>query len=478
MISALSYLLLAFAAPGSGDNVSDGAAWGGFRGNNGCGVAESATLPDSMEPEEAHWRVEVPPGYSSPIVAGDHVFVTAEQRNDGLLVTLCLDRETGEEVWRDSVEFDGKRVGANSGAAPSPASDGEVVAVLFHAVGLIVYRVDGKEMWRADLGDFNIPHGMSTSPVIHGDTVVVLVDQDSGSFLVAFDRDSGEERWRVNRKGHTHTYSTPTIYEPDEGPTQVIANGSGEISGYSLETGERRWWMRGSAWQTKSVPVIVGDTCIVNAYMVPTSEFGIPKLTESWADALDNRDANEDGKIGRDEWTGLPMLQQAWFIFDLDGDDLLDEDDYNYLVAAGSQVGGLFAIGLDGEGDVTDTHVRWQFDGKRGLPDIPSPIADDGLLYMIKEGGILTAVDVETGEVVKQARVAAADRYYASPVIAGDRMLTTSFSGQLTVIGTGREWEELSNFDLEEETWSTPAIAGDQVFVRTQKALYCFDGRS
>ena len=447
--------------------------WGGFRGNNGAGVAESPGLPDKLSADACGlWEASIPPGYSSPTVCGERVFLTAAEGKE--LSTICLDRATGEERWAKVIEFSGKRTGANSPAAPSPVTDGRAVYVCFHDVGLIAYDLDGNEKWRQEMEGFDIPHGMSTSPVVHGDLVVLLIDQDSKSELVAFEKSTGEVRWRTEREGTTHSYSTPTIYAPAEGPTQVVVSGSFQIAGYALETGEKIWWANGAAWQTKSVPVIVGDTAIVNAYMVPSTEFGVPALNQTWEEILAEKDADEDGLIARSEWNDIPALQQAWFIFDLDNDEMLDEDDYAYLVSTGHSTGGLFAIKLDGTGDVTDTHIVWENDQKRGLPDIPSPIVVDGVIYLVKEGGILTSIDAATGEVVKQARIGEPDRYYASPVAAAGRIVTASHGGQLTVVQAGREWEVVSSEDLQEEVWSTPAIAGDQVFIRTQFALYCF----
>ncbi len=447
--------------------------WGGFRGNHGAGLADSPGIPDVLSPAScAVWEASLPPGYSSPIVAGDRVFVTGAEGTE--LSTTCLDRETGEVVWERTVEFSGKRTGANSPAAPSPATDGERLFVCFHDVGVIAYDLDGDEQWRQEMPPFEIPHGMSTSPVLHGDLVILLMDQDADSRLVAFDKATGEVRWEVAREGATHSYSTPTIYAPEEGPAQVIVSGSLQIAGYDVATGERIWWMNGAAWQTKSVPVLVGDVCVVNAYMVPSTEFGVPAMSQTWEEILAEKDADEDGKIAREEWNDIPALQQAWFIFDLDNDEKLDREDYEYLASTGTATGGLFAIRLDGKGDVTDSHVVWRYRGNRGLPDIPSPLAVDGIVYLIKEGGLLTAVDAATGEVLKQGRVGQPDRYYASPVAAAGRIVTASHSGQLSVIEAGKEWEVVSTEDLAEETWSTPAIAGDQVFVRTQHALYCF----
>jgi len=130
------------------------------------------------------------------------------------------------------------------------------------------------------------------------------------------------------------------------------------------------------------------------------------------------------------------------------------------------------------QGNVTESHVKWKYDDRRGLPDCPSPLFLDGHLYVIKEGGLFTAFDGESGEVVKQGRVGDPDRYFASPVAAAGRIVTASVSGQVAVVSSGPEWEVLSVHDLQEDIWSTPAIADGQVFVRTGKALYCFEDLS
>ena len=469
MIAAFALALLPLQDAHQGKDTAP--AWGGFRGNNGSGVA-AGSVPKSLDPEEvALWRVEVPAGYSSPVVAGSRLFLTAVDGTE--LLTIAIDRQSGDELWRRGIEFDGARVGMNSSAAPSPITDGERVYSLFHAAGLVVYDVEGEELWRQDLGAFDIPHGMATSPILVDGKVVQLVDQDAESFLVAFDAKTGKEHWRVERPGSTHSYATPAIYRPAEGPAQIVVPGALRLQSYSAADGKLLWWVDGLAWQTKCVPVIEGDHCFVNAYMVSSSEFGIPALEATWEDELVKRDADGDGVISREEFPG-DMIQQAWFIFDLDGDEKLDEDDWNYLGLAGRAVGGLFSIDLTGSGDVTKTHLRWKFGDRRGLPDCPSPLLMEGLLYVLKDGGLLTAIDPDSGEVVKQDRVGAPDRYFASPVGAGGRIVTASVDGQLAVIQGGAEWEVLSVADLEEEIWSTPAIADGQVFVRSQGALWCF----
>ncbi|MFT5153091.1 MAG: outer membrane protein assembly factor BamB [Planctomycetota bacterium] len=455
--------------------IGDTPEWGSFRGNNGNGVSTATVVPAKFDLDtNLLWKIDTRSGYSSPIVAGKRVFMTAAMGTK--LSTHCIDLDTGEETWIREIDFDGKRVGANSSASPTPACDGERVYCLFHHIGMVVYDLEGKELWRNDLGaPYNIPHGLATSPVLHDGRVIVQVDQDTDSHLIALDAATGEVSWNVERPGSTHSYATPVVYEPKDGPAQLIVSGSNQVAGYALADGERIWWVDGGAWQSKSLPVLHNDLCIVNSYMVSSSEFGGPRITQSWKETLEERDENKSGFIERDEWDD-PVMMQAWFIFDLDGDDMLNETDFNYLKNAGTAVGGLFAVKMNGKGNVTDTHIAWKYDKRRGLSDVTSPVLYDGVVYMLKEGGIMTAMDAATGELGKQSRVGEGDRYFASPVAADGKLVTASQSGQLSVVKAGSEWEVLSTLNLGEELWSTPALADGLVIVRSQKALYCFFG--
>jgi outer membrane protein assembly factor BamB len=122
---------------------------------------------------------------------------------------------------------------------------------------------------------------------------------------------------------------------------------------------------------------------------------------------------------------------------------------------------------------VTYTHVLWKYD--KGLPNIPSPLLYRDVLYVLREGGILTTLDPKTGAVLKQARIdGALGSYFASPVAADGKIFTASQEGKVAVLNAGRQWTVASVNNFDEEIWSTPAMAGNQVIIRTQNALYCF----
>ena len=285
LAAALSVILPLVAA-------EDGPDWNGFRGNNA--VAERAKLPDAFKKDGALWRADVPAGYSSPVVSGDDLIVTATEEKS--LLTICLDRRTGEERWRTAIEFSGEKAGIGSPSAPTPAADGTGIYVAFKDVGMVAFELDGKERWRQSLGDLSIPHGLAASPVMHGDVVIMQVDEDLKAYLVAFDKRTGEQKWRTERTGFLHGYSSPVIYAPEQGDAEVIVNGSFKICGYSVETGDMLWWVDGAAYAAMTVPVIVGDRCFVNAYQLPTSEFGMPPMTQSFDELLKEHDANVEGR--------------------------------------------------------------------------------------------------------------------------------------------------------------------------------------
>lgn len=461
--------------------------WGSFRGNNGAGLCAGAKLPEALDPEGTlMWRVDVPGGYSSPVIAQKNLYLTGVSAKpaggtvSGKLVTLCLDAFTGDMRWKKELDFSGARPGQNSSAAPSPVTDGEVVVALFHHLGLVAYDAQGKELWKQPIGPFNIPHGMSTSPLLYKDLVVLQVDQDAGAYLVAYDRKSGKQVWRTDRPGVTHSYATPAIWQPASGAPQVIVSGTFQIAGYALESGAKTWWVDGSGWMTKCIPIVSGNRCFVNSFSPSLSDMEYPSFSGTFEEALAlhdaaDKDGKKDGKIAKSEY-GNEQLHTVWFLFDLDNDDLLDKGEWGFAIASNDARGGLFAIDLDGKGDVTKSKVAWRNDDKRGLSNYASPLLVGDSVFMIDDGGLLTSFDAKTGKVVRQERVGQPDQYYASPVTGDGKIYLASLGGVLSVVSAEPEWKELASHHLEDEVvWATPALAGKSVYVRGKEALYCFE---
>lgn len=461
---------LATATPSNAD------AWPRFRGENARGVADAAPLPgDADKQKSLLWRVSAPPGYSSPVIEGGRVYLTGFEGEK--LFTLCLDAKTGKERWRrEAPRARTTKRPVNTPVSTTAATDRRGVYVLFEDFGLLAYSRDGKERWRKPLGQFKVPYGLGASPIVADAKLILLLDQDTDSFLAAFDPKEGKQLWRTERPEAQHGFSTPVVYRPAQGGAQLVVLGSHELAGYALASGEKLWWVRGMAWQAKCTPVIDGDSVYVNSSMPNMSELDKREKLAAFGEVLKAKDANQDGRVGQDE-APHEAMKKLWFLYDLDGDGLLDEKEWKVAQSRDAAKSGLYAIALGGRGDVTDTHVRWRHE--RSLPNIPTPLVYRGVLYLLREGGILTTFDPATGKVLKQGRLEGAlDPYFASPIAGDGKLFFASQSGKVSVVKAAGEFELLGVSDLGEEIWSTPALADGRLFIRTQKALYCFSRKT
>jgi len=464
-LSIISCVLAAQAEP----------VWTRFRGPNGTGVAETGKLPDQFgKDRNLQWRTPLGAGFSSPVIGDKCVFVTAfEGKKAGQKAwTTCLDRKSGKELWRAQGFALAKDFpSVNTPVSATPVTDGRNVYVFFEAVGLISYDENGRERWRRELGGLNNPYGMANSPVLAGDTLILQADQDLDSYLIGLSPRDGAIKWKTKRPEANHGYSTPVVWQPKGKPAQLIVSGSYQVAGYSVSTGEKLWWVDGMAWQAKSTPIVDGGMLYVHSWMVELSELAKLPPGRSWTQLLEDLDANKDGKIGKDEAPDKEMVR-IWFLYDLDRSGFIEQKDYEQIQARSTSKSGLFAIKLGGEGNLTK-QIVWK--AEKQLPNIPSPLLYRGVLYILREGGILTAYDPKDGTVLKQGRVEGAlDAYFASPIAGDGKIFLAAKGGKIAVLQAGADWSVLQVNDLDEETWSTPAIDGAHLYVRTQAAVYCF----
>lgn len=440
--------------------------WPQFRGPNGTGVAEGSALPAEFNAtKNVVWKTVVPFARSSPVVTSDRVFLTATEADK--LVTIALDRKTGKVLWRrDVVRARHMPIyKANDGAAPSPVSDGKNVYAFFAELGLISYGPDGKERWRVPLGPFNSFYGMGGSPVLAGNTLVMVCDQRTDSFIVAVDARNGKELWRKTRSNF-EAYSTPAIYKPKNGPAQVIVAGSQSVDGYSLDKGERLWWVTKIGSYPKGVPVFGPDMVYVIA------DGGDDPFLPPFDEALKG-DTNKDQKLQREEVKANADAYDHFGWLDSNNDGVIERAEFDFVRNSTISGHGVTAIRLAGRGDLTSSNVVWRV--KKAYPSIPSPLIYRDVMYLMKEGGIVSSLNPASGEVLKQGRTPdALEEYYASPVAADGKIFMVSASGKVTVLKTGAQWEILATNDLDEEVWATPAIAGNNLYIRTRNAMYSF----
>ncbi len=447
--------------------------WPQFRGPNASGVSPASGLPVEFGPDKnIIWKVALPPGNSSPVLTADRIFLTAYEGNQ--LLTFCLDRASGKILWRRQVMAgrEEKLNKLNDRASPTPVTDGTNVYVFFGDFGLVSYGPDGNERWRMPLGPFTNLHGMAASPILAEGKLIQVCDQDAGSYLLALDPATGRALWKIPRPESTHGFSTPILHRGTSGPPELIVPGAYQITAYSLDTGEKLWWVRGSTWQVKSAPVIGEGVLYFNGWAPggdPGEQFELPPFAE----VVRDHDVNRDGRLGRQELPKPFQPTGSWEAIDLDDDGLLDERDWGFFRARRAARNSVVAVRLGGRGDLTPSNVLWRY-GK-SLPDVACPLLYGKALYLARTGGILTTLDPATGEVIKQGRLTGAlEGYYSSPVGADGKVYLASQGGKVVVLKAGGQWEILAVNELDAECYATPAVAGGRLYIRTRQTLYCF----
>lgn len=447
--------------------------WIRFRGPNGSGISTATNVPVQFGPtQNLLWRLELPTGYSSPILLGDRIYVTGVRSNS--LVTFAIDRAAGKILWERSAPAEAKPPvdKRNNPASPSVAVDTGGVYVFFPDYGLVTYDLAGKELWKMPLGPFNNIYGMGASPVIVGDSLVLSCDQSTGSYVIGVNKKTGQLKWKSPRPEAKSGHATPIVWRNKEGKDEILIPGSFLLISYDAATGEKKWWVRGLSFEIKSTPVISGDTLYINGYGAPENDPGrkinIPASAEIWPTI----DADKDGLIARTEF---PKLSAAfWFdVADLDLNGKLTKEEWEYYRAALDSENGMLAIRLGGTGDMTEKSVRWKY--QRAVPQLPSPLVYQNVLYMVNDGGIVTTLNPETGAVIKQGRLTGAlGTYFASPIAADGHVFFVSQPGVVAVLPPSGDLTPLFVNDLKEDTYATPAVADGRLYVRTTQALWAF----
>jgi outer membrane protein assembly factor BamB len=453
------------------------ADWPRYRGPNGTGIGEAMKLPAELGKEKnVAWKASTVKGNSSPIVIKDRLFFTGHEGDERIL--FCFDAVKGTELWRRAVTKARVESGhpLNGPTTPTPATDGRNVFAFFPDFGLVAYDFAGKEQWRVPMGPFAPIQGLAASPIYTEGNVVLLIDTPQEAYLVAFNSRTGEEAWRRERPtGFLGSYSTPSLYEPKSGPAQIIVAGGVELTGYQAKTGERLWWANGVTSGPAALPLISGDSVFT---LEPAGED-----PPTFASMPGQYDANKDGKLDiAAEMTGTKLNDEIYrrIFKGIDrnagnGDGVLTVEEWDKSWDPKNPAGGLVRTKLGGKGDVTKTHVGWR--QRKSLPYVTAPLLLGGTLYVVRNGGILAAYRAESGELIRQERLKdAPGEYYASPVFADGKMYFASKDGKVTVIkpDAAGSWETLASADLDEQIIATPAIAGNRIYIRTDRTLYCF----
>lgn len=413
--------------------------WHQWRGPDATGVAPQGNPPiEWSQTKNLKWKVEIPGhGKSTPIIWGNRVFITTAintgkivegaakpedqpERQFGIkfpntlyrFVVLCLDRQTGKVIWEktavEELPNEGHH-GDNSYASASPFTDGKLLFVSFGSRGLYCYDLDGNLQWQKKLDNVQtrLSFGEGSSPVAHGDTVILTRDNETKSMILALDTKNGEVRWEAARD-ETSAWATPLIVDYN-GTTQVITNATRKVRSYDLKTGKVLWECAGQVANVTPSPVQCGE-------------------------------------------------------------DVICMSGYKGSVA--------MSLPLASTGDISGTDkIAWKFD--RDTPYVPSPLLYGDLLFFNKlNNGILVCLDAKTGkQVLESTRLQGISNIYASPVGAADRVYFVGRDGTTLVLKRSTNVEVLATNRLDDLIDASPAIAGDQLFLRGQQHLYCLQSQ-
>lgn len=472
------------------DSTTPKAVWAQFRGPNASGITGEEDVPVDFGPQtNVRWKTSVLPGASSPCVWGDRIFLTGFENSAKRLEVLCLNRESGQILWRRDVQTQQiEKVHASSTpASGTTATDGERVYAYFGSRGLLCYDYDGNLLWSIDLPVPQMRNGTGTSPVIVGDVVLLNRDQKTDPQLLAVNKVTGEIVW-----SHPHLfgpgiisegYATPIVWKD-----QVILHTHEGIRAIKLSDGELVWQVN-AATTGCSTPVISGNTLFVATWQ----NLGEPALRTELPtfEQLLEHDADNSGTIGfaefpakyrlfdrpeaSDEKYVNAPLRMVLGMVDADKNREVTQDEWKQFGQRFSNFvkdHGLLAIQLGGQGNVTETHVRVL--QKQNIPEVPSPLAHDDQIYIVKNGGIVTCLDAISGKRLARKRLSATGSYYASPIAVGDRIYLTSVQGVVTVLRAGKQLEVIAENDLGERIMATPAAVDGTLYVRTNEHLYAF----
>lgn len=426
-------------------------AWPSFRGTAASGVAEGQALPatwNAATGENIAWKVPVPGlAHSSPIVWGDRIYLTSaissradatftpglygdgtasEDRTPHKWVVIAIDRRTGATAWQ-SIAYEGepreKRHIKSTYASATPATDGRTVVALFGSQGLYAFDAGGRLKWKKDLGVLNVgaydlpeyEWGTASSPIIYNNLVIVQCDQQSGSFLLAADLETGKTVWRTDRD-ELPSWGTPNVFVPEGGAApELVTNASNFVRGYDPATGKELWRLGGSSKITAPTPVFGKGLMIVASGRAPERPIF----------------AIRPG--GRGDITPKP-----------------DE--------------------------TISASLAWSKRGRGSY--MPTPLAYGDHLYVLSNAGLFDAYELVTGnEVYRQRLPHKGSGFSASPVGADGRIYLSSEDGDMFVVRVGAAFELLNVNPMGEPLMSTPAIAGGRMYVRGLKHLFAIGAK-
>lgn len=410
-----------------------GADWLRFRGPGGSGVSADTGVPVAWsDSENVKWKTALPgPGSSSPIVVGERVLVTCysgygEKRGEpGRIEDLkrhlvSIDRADGKVVWSKTVDavlpedpFSGMGIPEHGYASSTPVSDGERIYVFFGKTGVLAFEMDGKRLWQTDVGqESSARRWGSAASPVLYKDTVIVNASEESQSVRALDKATGKEVWKAEAASLEMAYNTPALVELEGGRTDLVIPVPYEIWGLNADTGRLTWFAETELAGNVSPSPIVHDGVV---YALG----GIPRIA-------------------------------------------------------------TVAVRAGGKDDVTGSHVLWT---SSDASYITSPVFHDGNLYWVSDQGIALCVNAKSGETIYKERLPGSGGggrggkpFYASVVLAGDKLYSVSRKTGTIVLAAKPEFEQLAHNRLESDETDfngSPAVSEGEMFLRSNGFLYC-----
>jgi outer membrane protein assembly factor BamB len=394
--------------------------WTHLRGNKLDGHAEGTDFPvhfsDSLN---VGWKTAVPGlGWSSPVVFGNQIWVTAATRDGKKMSAICVDFTSGK-IMKELLLFEPDTIqnihATNSYATPTPCIEDGSLYVHFGTYGTACINT-GDFSTRWSRTDLNCQHmqGAASSLLLYRDFLIVHIEGTDVQYIAALDKKTGRTVWKTERPQAYYkdiapvsrkAYITPLIVSVD-GQDQLISNGAQMCIAYDPNTGEERW----SVWY--------GHDSTVG---MPLAYNGLVYFNSGW----------------------IFLENTPWFVR-------------------------FFAVDPHGKGDVSKTHVKWEME--EDVPQITTPVIVDGKIYMVHERGATTCVDAMTGKIIWKDKLKG--QFNASPISAGGNIYIPEVRGTIYVVKPGDKFQLVAENKLESQIKATPAFVDGSIIIRTEKYLY------
>lgn len=395
--------------------------WPNWRGPNSNGTSNEKNLPVKWsDTENVVWKLAMPDrSGSTPVVWGSTIFLNVAEgtRTSGALSLWAVDRVKGTVLWKRPLGTGDELRRKQNMSSPSPVTDGRTVWIMTGTGFLRAFDFKGKELWirdiQKDYGKFGLNHGYASTPLLHAGSLYLPVlhgmKTDDPSYLLRLDARTGRTIWRVERP-------TPAIVEsPDSYVTPTLYKESG-----------------------RDLILLSGGDCLTA----------------------------HDPANGAEIWRAYGLNPQNIQFNRIVNSPVVGDG----MVFAGSRSNPYIAVRTGGSGDISRSHVAWTTPNG---PDVATPVVDGKYIYLIRENGALFVHDMKTGEVAYGPQRLRAGTYSASPILADGKIYVINEDGVTSVFRAGPKFELLAENQVDGYCLSTIAVSGGQLFVRTDKYLYC-----